>query len=188
MKLFLDTANVEHIREIHSWGVLSGVTTNPTLAAREKRPYAECVKEICSITDGPVSAEAVSLETDGIISEARELAKIAPNVNIKVPICPNGLAAIKALREISQASSRAMQEAMAAHHEERAVHELRKIAVALSKVREFAAQARQCIGEVWVSKGEHWRRWTDEKPDEPPPFDPVELPDFEEGPCGSCFL
>ncbi len=97
MKLFLDTANVEHIREIHGWGILSGVTTNPTLAAKEKRSYVEGIKEICSITDGPVSAEAVSLDTEGMIREARELVKIAPNVNVKIPICPNGLAATKAL-------------------------------------------------------------------------------------------
>ena len=97
VKLFLDTANVEHIKEIQGWGVLSGVTTNPTLAAKEKRSYVEGIKEICSITDGPVSAEAVSLDTEGMIREGRELVKIAPNVNVKIPMCPNGLSATKAL-------------------------------------------------------------------------------------------
>lgn len=97
MRLFIDTANVEHIREINDWGVLEGVTTNPTLACRENRNYRDCVAEICSIVKGPVSAEAVSMDAPGMISEARELAAIAPNVNVKIPMCPEGLKAIKAL-------------------------------------------------------------------------------------------
>ena len=95
--MFIDTANVEHIREINSWGVVEGVTTNPSLACKEKRNYRDCVAEICSIVSGPVSAEAVSMETEGMISEARELAAIAENVNVKIPMCPEGLKAIKAL-------------------------------------------------------------------------------------------
>jgi len=95
--LFIDTANVEHIREINDWGVVEGVTTNPSLACKEKRNYRDCVAEICSIVSGPVSAEAVSMETEGMISEARELAAIADNVNVKIPMCPEGLKAIKAL-------------------------------------------------------------------------------------------
>jgi len=95
--LFIDTANVEHIREINDWGVVEGVTTNPSLACKEKRNYRDCVAEICSIVSGPVSAEAVSMETEGMISEARELAAIAENVNVKIPMCPEGLKAIKAL-------------------------------------------------------------------------------------------
>ena len=97
MRLFIDTANVEHIREINDWGVLEGVTTNPTLACKENRNYRECVAEICSIVKGPVSAEAVSMDAGGMIAEARELAAIADNVNVKIPMCPEGLKAIKAL-------------------------------------------------------------------------------------------
>jgi transaldolase len=97
LRLFIDTANVEHIREINGWGVVEGVTTNPSLACKEKRNYRDCVAEICSIVAGPVSAEAVSMETPGMVSEARELAAIADNVNVKIPMCPEGLAAIKAL-------------------------------------------------------------------------------------------
>jgi transaldolase len=97
VRLFIDTANVEHIREIHEWGVLDGVTTNPTLVCKESRNYADCIKEITSFVSGPVSAEAVSMEAEGMISEARELAQIADNVNVKIPMCPEGLKAIKAL-------------------------------------------------------------------------------------------
>jgi transaldolase len=97
VRLFIDTANVEHIREINDWGVVEGVTTNPSLACKEKRNYRDCVAEICSIVSGPVSAEAVSMETEGMISEASELAAIADNVNVKIPMCPEGLKAIKAL-------------------------------------------------------------------------------------------
>lgn len=97
MRLFIDTANVEHIREIHQWGVLDGVTTNPTLVCKENRNYADCVKEITSFVEGPVSAEAVSMDAEGMIREARELSRIAENVNVKIPMCPEGLKAIKAL-------------------------------------------------------------------------------------------
>jgi len=97
VRLFIDTANVEHIREIHEWGVLDGVTTNPTLVCKEKRNYADCIKEITSFVSGPVSAEAVSMDAGGMIEEARELSKIADNVNVKIPMCPEGLTAIKAL-------------------------------------------------------------------------------------------
>jgi len=98
LRLFIDTANVEHIREINDWGVLEGVTTNPTLACKENRNYRECVSEIAGIVSGPVSAEAVSLNADGMIAEARELAAIAGNVNVKIPMCPEGLKAISALK------------------------------------------------------------------------------------------
>lgn len=97
MKLFLDTANVEHIREINSWGILSGVTTNPTLVSREGRCMRDCLEEIVSIVDGPVSAEVLSLDTEGMIREARELASIDPKINVKIPVTPAGLAAVKAL-------------------------------------------------------------------------------------------
>ncbi len=97
MKLFIDTANIDHIREVNGWGVLDGVTTNPTLCAKEGREFREVIAEICAEVDGPVSAEAVSLRRDEIIDEARELANIAPNVVVKVPVTPEGLAATKVL-------------------------------------------------------------------------------------------
>jgi transaldolase len=77
LRLFIDTANVEHIREINDWGVLDGVTTNPSLACKENRNYRDCVAEIASIVKGPVSAEAVSMECAGMLAEARELAAIS---------------------------------------------------------------------------------------------------------------
>lgn len=97
MKLFLDTANVAQIREAARWGVLDGVTTNPTLVAKEKRPFHEAVREICGIVDGPVSAETVSLEAGAIVAEGRVLAKIHDRVVVKVPIMKEGLAATRAL-------------------------------------------------------------------------------------------
>lgn len=97
MKLFIDTANIDEIKEVNSWGVLSGVTTNPTLAAKEGREFRSLVKEIAGIVDGPISAEAVSMEGEGIIKEARELAAIAKNIVVKVPIMPKGLKATKVL-------------------------------------------------------------------------------------------
>lgn len=97
MRLFIDTANVEHIREINDWGVVEGVTTNPSLACKENRNYRDCIAEIASIVSGPISAEAVSLEAEGMVAEARELAAIADNVNVKVPMCPEGLKAISIL-------------------------------------------------------------------------------------------
>lgn len=99
MKIFLDTANVEEIREGVSWGVVSGVTTNPTLASKEGRSFSELVEEICQIVEGPVSAEAVSFKAEEIVSEARELSKIAPNIVIKIPIMPEGLKATKLLTQ-----------------------------------------------------------------------------------------
>jgi len=100
MKFFLDTANLAEIEEAASWGVLSGVTTNPTLYAREGGSLASFhghIKRICDICDGPVSAETVSLDRDGIVAEGRELAALAPNVVVKVPVMPEGLAATKTL-------------------------------------------------------------------------------------------
>jgi transaldolase len=97
MKLFLDTANVEHIREINEWGVLSGVTTNPSLVSREGRAMREVLEEITRIVKGPVSAEAVSQDTEGMVREARELASIAENINVKIPMTPQGLAAVSRL-------------------------------------------------------------------------------------------
>jgi len=100
MKFFLDTANIAEIEEAASWGVLSGVTTNPTLYAREGGKLADFhnhLKRICDIVDGPVSGETVGLKRDEIIREGVELAALAPNLVVKVPTMPEGLAATKAL-------------------------------------------------------------------------------------------
>ncbi len=97
MKLYLDTANVEQIREIADWGVLDGVTTNPSLMAKEKGDYKKILKEICDIVKGPVSGEVISLEKDGMIKEARDLSKISEHVVVKIPCIVNGLKATKVL-------------------------------------------------------------------------------------------
>ena len=99
MKIFLDTANVQHIREANSWGVVDGVTTNPTLIAREGRNFEEVVREICEIVDGPISAEVVSEDAEGMVKEARELSKIHKNVVIKIPMTPEGLKATRVLKD-----------------------------------------------------------------------------------------
>jgi len=97
MKLYLDTANVKEIGEAASLGVLDGVTTNPSLVAKEGRSFREALIEICNIVDGPVSAEVVSLEADAMIKDGRELAKIHKNIVVKVPLIPEGLKATKRL-------------------------------------------------------------------------------------------
>ncbi len=99
MKLFLDTANVEEIREIASWGILSGVTTNPSLIAREGKDFREVIREICEIVDGPISAEVISTDRDGMIVEAREKAGWHENVVIKIPMGSEGLAAVSVLQK-----------------------------------------------------------------------------------------
>lgn len=99
MQLFLDTANIEEIREAQSWGVISGVTTNPSLVAKEKRDLKAVVKEICEIVPGPVSAEVLSLTAREMIAEAKDLSKIAPNVVVKIPMTKEGLKAVKVLSE-----------------------------------------------------------------------------------------
>lgn len=93
----MDTANIEEIRQAAALGVIHGVTTNPSLVAKEGRDFKEVVREITTIVDGPVSAEVLSLEAEGMVAEARELAAIHPNVVIKVPITAEGLKAVKAL-------------------------------------------------------------------------------------------
>ena len=97
MRIFIDTANVDEIRKAHALGVISGVTTNPSLIAKEGRDFAEVVQEICDIVDGPISAEVISLVAEEMIEEARELVKIHPNVVIKVPMTAEGLKAVKVL-------------------------------------------------------------------------------------------
>ncbi|HEX9428582.1 MAG TPA: fructose-6-phosphate aldolase [Candidatus Polarisedimenticolia bacterium] len=98
MKIYLDTANIKEIREVHSWGILDGVTTNPTLVSKEGRDFIETLKEICAVVSpGPVSAEVVSVTADEMIREGRDLAKVAKNVVVKIPFIREGLRAIKTL-------------------------------------------------------------------------------------------
>ncbi len=97
MKFFVDTAEVKDIKELTDLGLLDGVTTNPTLIAKSGRPFKDVIAEICSIVDGPVSAEVVSLDFAGMMREAAELRKIAKNVTVKVPLTLDGLKACKAL-------------------------------------------------------------------------------------------
>jgi len=97
MKLFIDTANINEIKEAYSWGIICGVTTNPSLIAKEGRDFKEVVNEICSIVDGPISAEVISLKAEGMIEEARDLAKIHKNVVIKIPMTAEGLKAVSVL-------------------------------------------------------------------------------------------
>jgi transaldolase len=93
MKFFIDTADVNEIREAHSLGLVDGVTTNPSLIAKSGRKFEDVIKEIVSIVDGPISAEVISLDHDGMIKEALKLAKIHKNIVIKLPMCPEGLKA-----------------------------------------------------------------------------------------------
>ena len=97
MKFFIDTANIDEIKDAHSMGMVDGVTTNPTLIAREGRDLKTVIAEICEIVDGPISAEVISLETDGMVAEARELAKIHANVVVKIPMTTDGLKAVRIL-------------------------------------------------------------------------------------------
>lgn len=101
MKFFLDTANIEEVREASSWGVIAGVTTNPTLVSREGSvDFHTRIKEIADIVRGPVSAEAISLEKNKLVDEAKVIAAIDPNVVVKVPICPDGLGAVRELSSL----------------------------------------------------------------------------------------
>lgn len=99
MKLFLDTANLDEIREGHRWGVLRGVTTNPTLISKEASDFLPLVKEICSIVDGDVSIETASNDTDVLIRQGHEIAQIADNAVVKIALTPNGLAAVRKLTD-----------------------------------------------------------------------------------------
>lgn len=98
MKIFIDTANVEEIRKAAAMGLLDGVTTNPSLVAKENRNFIDLIKEICTIVDGPISAEVTSLDSDGMVKEARSLAQIHENITVKVPMTLDGL---KATRQLS---------------------------------------------------------------------------------------
>jgi transaldolase len=97
VKFFIDTANIDEIREAASMGMVDGVTTNPSLVAKEKKEFRPLLEEICSLVDGPISAEVISLEYHGIMKEARELAGIHKNIVVKIPLIKDGLKAVKAL-------------------------------------------------------------------------------------------
>jgi len=99
MKFFIDTANVDEIREANQMGMVDGVTTNPTLIAREGREFKEVIAEICKIVDGPVNAEVISTETNGMLAEARDLAKLHENIVVKIPMNMDGLKAVRQLSE-----------------------------------------------------------------------------------------
>lgn len=99
MKFFIDTADVDEIKEASRMGMVDGVTTNPSLIAKSGRVFQEVIQEICNIVDGPISAEVISLDADGMVKEARELAKIHKNIVIKVPMTVEGLKATRQLTE-----------------------------------------------------------------------------------------
>lgn len=97
MKFFIDTANIDEIKKANELGMVDGVTTNPSLVAKEGRELKGLIKEICDIVDGPVSAEVVSLDAEGMVKEARELANLADNIVVKIPMLEEGLKAVKTL-------------------------------------------------------------------------------------------
>lgn len=97
MKFFIDTANVEEIKKAHSWGMVDGVTTNPSLIAKSGRNFGEVIQEIVKIVDGPISAEVISLDSEGMVKEARDLSRIHKNIVIKIPMTTEGLKATKIL-------------------------------------------------------------------------------------------
>src|SRR5262245_28531404 len=99
MKLYVDTANVEEIRELAALGIIDGVTTNPSLVAKEKGSYEDILKQICELVDGPISAEVTALDVDGMIKEGKYYAKLHENIVVKLPTTPEGL---KACRKLSQ--------------------------------------------------------------------------------------
>lgn len=99
MKFFIDTANIDEIKKAVDMGMVDGVTTNPSLIAREKKPFAQIIREICEVVDGPISAEVISLDNEGMVREGRELAAIHANIVIKVPMTTEGLKAVKQLAD-----------------------------------------------------------------------------------------
>jgi len=97
MKIFIDTANIEQIKEVNSWGILDGVTTNPSLVARENKDFSVLVKEICAVVDGPISVEAVNITAAEIVPEAKKIAAGNKNIVVKIPMTEEGLKATKIL-------------------------------------------------------------------------------------------
>ncbi|MEO0098015.1 MAG: fructose-6-phosphate aldolase [candidate division WOR-3 bacterium] len=100
MKIFIDSADIKEIKEVHTWGILDGVTTNPTLIAKTGKKFEECIKEIAELVDGPISVEVISQDSSGMVKEAKELVKFNPkNITIKIPCTPEGLKAVKILSQ-----------------------------------------------------------------------------------------
>lgn len=99
MKIFIDTADIREIREANALGVLDGVTTNPSLVAKTGKPFRQVLEEICEVVKGPVSAEVISTDCDGMLKEARELVKVAPNIVVKVPLITEGLKATRVMAQ-----------------------------------------------------------------------------------------
>lgn len=97
MKIFIDTANLDEIRKANDWGIIDGVTTNPTLVAKENKDFRELVREIISIVDGPISVEVISTDAEGMVKEATEISKWSQNIVVKIPMIPEGLKAVKIL-------------------------------------------------------------------------------------------
>jgi transaldolase len=97
MKFFIDTANIEEIKKAYALGMVDGVTTNPSLIAKENRPFEELLQEICDLVDGPVNGEVVSIEAQGMVEEGRKLAAFHPNIVVKIPMTTEGLKAVKIL-------------------------------------------------------------------------------------------
>ena len=97
MKFFIDTANIDEIKKAHALGMVDGVTTNPSLIAKENRPFKELLREICELVDGPVNGEVVSLDAEGMVEEGRTLAAFHPNIVVKIPMTTEGLKAVKIL-------------------------------------------------------------------------------------------
>jgi transaldolase len=97
MKFFIDTANLEEIAKANELGLLDGVTTNPSLVSKENRKFEDLIKEICKIVDGPVSAEVISIKAEGMVKEARQLANLADNIVVKIPMITEGIKATKIL-------------------------------------------------------------------------------------------
>lgn len=100
MKFFIDTANIDEIKGANELGMVDGVTTNPSLVAKEGREFKGLIKEICSIVDGPISAEVISVDTEEMVREAKELAALADNIVVKIPLIENGLKAVKILQKV----------------------------------------------------------------------------------------
>lgn len=99
MKIFIDTANIEEIKTANEWGIIDGVTTNPTLVAKEGKDFKAIVNQILSIVDGPISVEVISTDSEGMVKEALEMSKWSQNIVIKIPMIPEGLKAVKILSE-----------------------------------------------------------------------------------------
>lgn len=99
MKFFIDTANIEEIKKGVAMGMVDGVTTNPSLIAKENRPFEEIIRDICQVVDGPISAEVIALDAEGMVKEGRELAAIHENIVIKIPMTTEGLKAVRTLAE-----------------------------------------------------------------------------------------